>query len=189
MSEIQPAAQHQPAVDDFFALFGVEPGFALDASDLADRYRDLQRSVHPDRFAGASDRDRLLAVQKASLINSAYQTLRDPLRRACYLLERRGFDPGLENNTVMDPGFLMDQLELRESLEEARDAARPAEAVARVAGDIETRIDALHAELARAFGSGTAESLQAACEVVRRLQFMERLHQQATDLEEELLEL
>lgn len=187
MSEIRPAAQ--PAVEDFFALFGIEPVFTLDATELAGRYRDLQRSVHPDRFAGASGRDRLLAVQKASIINEAYQTLRDPLRRACYLLERQGFDPGLENNTVMDSGFLMDQLELREGLEEARDAERPAEAVARVAGDIDARIDALRSELERLFDSGTGEALQAACEAVRRLQFMERLHQQATDLEEELLEL
>ncbi len=180
----QAAASQSPAAD-YFALFGLERGFRVGA-DLAARYRDLQKSVHPDRYASGSDRERLLAVQRTALINEAYQTLKDPLRRARYLLEQAGLDAGLESNTAMDPAFLMEQMELREALDEARDAAEPASALARVSADVTDRVDALVAALEREFAAG---DYQAACESVRRLQFMERLQQQAADLEEDFLAL
>lgn len=102
-----------------FELFRLPCQFKLDGSLLSLHFRELQRRFHPDKFATASARDRLLAVQKAALINDAYQTLRDPLLRAQYLLflhdDAYQTDP---HKTMQDTDFLMHQMELREELEE-----------------------------------------------------------------------
>src|SRR5690349_10108425 len=110
-----------------FDLLGVPVGFAVDASRLERGYRELQSRVHPDRFASGSEAERRVAMQWATRANEAYRTLRDPLERARYLLHLRGYDTGEESNTAMPPDFLMQQMEWRESVAEARgarDAAR-----------------------------------------------------------------
>ncbi len=90
----------------------------MDRQPLASRFQDLQRQFHPDRFANQPERERLMALQQAATINQAYQTLQHPLTRAEYLLSLHGFDLGSEQHTVRDTAFLMEQLELREELDE-----------------------------------------------------------------------
>ena len=99
------------------------PGFALDPEQLERRYRDIQAQVHPDKFAHAGDAERRASMQMTTQVNEAYRTLRSPVQRAKYLLELNGIDVGFETNTAMPPEFLMQQMELREKLEEARDVA------------------------------------------------------------------
>ena len=105
-----------------FELFGLPVTFDVDVDDLASRYREMQRSVHPDRFANASDQDRRLSLQMTALINEAFQTLRDPVRRGRYLLNLRGVDLGDETDTSMNPAFLMEEMELRQQLDEGQQA-------------------------------------------------------------------
>ena len=104
-----------------FELFGLAPAFALDLAHLDRAYRDIQAEVHPDRFAHAGDAERRASMQMTTQVNEAYRTLKSPVRRAKYLLELNGVDVGFETNTAMPPEFLMEQMELREKLEEARD--------------------------------------------------------------------
>ncbi len=75
-----------------FELFGLPPQFSLDGSLLSSQFRELQKRFHPDNFATASERDRLLAVQKAAQINDAYQVLKNPISRAEYLLSQNGLE-------------------------------------------------------------------------------------------------
>ena len=103
---------------NYFELFGLPNQFKLDGSLLSSQFRELQRQFHPDKFAAASERDRLLAVQKAAEINDAYQVLKDPISRAEYLLAFHGHESQGEQQTMQDPMFLMEQMELREELEE-----------------------------------------------------------------------
>src|SRR5512139_2196483 len=105
---------------DHFALFGIKPLFRLDLSDLDSRYRDIQAQVHPDRFAHATEIERRLSMQWATQANEAYQTLKKPLERAKYLLHLTGHDIKAESNTAMPADFLMEQLEWREAVAEAR---------------------------------------------------------------------
>lgn len=114
---------------DHFALFGLEPRFALDADTLERAYRRVQEQVHPDRFAAASAAERRVALQWATRANEAFQTLRSPLKRAAYLCERHGAPIAAESNTAMSPQFLARQLELREALDEARGDRDPASLV------------------------------------------------------------
>ena len=105
-----------------FALFELQPSFSLDLDQLATRYRELARGVHPDRFADASEREQRMALEQSASLNEAYQTLKSPSRRARYLLELKGNDVPLEA-TVHDPEFLMQQMQWREALDEAASAA------------------------------------------------------------------
>lgn len=108
---------------DYFALFGLSPSTDLDLAQLRARYQSLQTTAHPDRFAAAPDSDRRAALQMAGRINDAYNILQNPLRRAAYLLSLRGVDAFAEDNVVMPPAFLMQQIEWREALETADEAA------------------------------------------------------------------
>ncbi|UXC34988.1 Fe-S protein assembly co-chaperone HscB [Cupriavidus gilardii] len=112
--------------DDYFALFGLPARFTVDEAALDAAYRTVQSQAHPDRFAHAGDAERRVAMQWAAHANEAYRTLRQPLKRAIYLLSLRGIDIQAENNTAMAPDFLMQQMEWREALQDAvqqRDAA------------------------------------------------------------------
>ena len=107
---------------DHFALFGIEPAQGIDLAELETKYREIQARVHPDKHVHGSNADQRLAMQWATRINEAYQTLKAPLSRARYLLSLRGHDPQIESNTSMPATFLMAQMELREAVEEGRAA-------------------------------------------------------------------
>ncbi len=157
---------------DFFTLFGLPRGYRIKESALEAAWHDLQSEVHPDRFAHLPDAEKRRSMQWATRVNEAFLTLRKPLPRARYLLELAGVDTGLETNTAMSPGFLMEQMEWREAVEEAR-----------AAGEID-ELERLRQRLclhARAVTDGLARALDddrdyaAAADTVRRLMFMEKL--------------
>ncbi len=102
-----------------FELFGVPERFAQDAPALAERWKQLQREAHPDRFAAQGDAARRQAMQWSVRINEAWQRLKDPLKRAAYLCERHGAPVNAEDNTAMPTDFLMQQMQWRESLDDA----------------------------------------------------------------------
>src|SRR5215212_4975031 len=103
----------------YFELFGLEPAFALDAAALEGAYREIQSRVHPDRFAHAGDAERRASLQWTTRVNEAYRTLKNPVQRASHILSLHGVDVAFETNTAMPQNFLMQQMELRESLEDA----------------------------------------------------------------------
>ena len=97
---------------------------ALDRAQLDERWKALQREVHPDRHAAADAQTQRQAMQWSVRINEAYQRLKDPLRRAAYLCELHGAPIQAENNTAMPAAFLMQQMEWREALDEATTLAQ-----------------------------------------------------------------
>ena len=105
--------------DDDFALFGLARQFVQDPAQIDDRWKALQRQVHPDKFAAQGAAAQRQAMQWSVRINEAYQRLRNPLKRAAYLCELKGAPIQAENNTAMPAHFLMQQMEWREALEEA----------------------------------------------------------------------
>ena len=115
-----------------FEIFGIAPAFALDRDALDARWKDLQREAHPDRFAAADAQAQRQAMQWSVRINEAYQRLKDPLKRAAYLCELNGAPIQAENNTAMPAAFLMQQMQWREDLEDARNGA----ALERMADDV-----------------------------------------------------
>ncbi|MEW9580085.1 Fe-S protein assembly co-chaperone HscB [Paraburkholderia sp. DGU8] len=157
--------------DSHFDLFDLPAQFALDTATLEHAYRTVQAQVHPDRFAAAGDAQKRIAMQWATRTNEAYQTLRDPLRRARYLLSLRGIDVDAENNTAMEPAFLMQQMEWRESIEDAA-AAKNVDALDALLAELRDEERMRFDKLGALLDSGAN---QAAGEAVRQLMFIERV--------------
>ena len=153
---------------DHFSLFGLPSAYALDAVALERAYRDIQARIHPDKFVNSGEAEKRASMQWTTRVNEAYRTLKNPVLRAKYLLEQAGFDVGFETNTAMAPAFLLRQMELRESLEEARNAAALDALAAQLAKDRQ-RLEAILAAKI-----DTEKDPAAAVGVVRELQFLAR---------------
>jgi len=170
-----------------FELFGLPVAFDIDAQQLAERYRELQRTVHPDRYANASDRERRLSIQHAAQVNDAFQTLKSSLRRARYLLQLQGVEFDDEKETHLDPAFLMEQIELREALADVRTIADPLDGLNNIMADIKVRQRAMESQLRMLFADASDDKRLEAKQLVQKMQFLARLQQEAEDLEEELV--
>jgi molecular chaperone HscB len=157
--------------DDDFTLFGLPERHALDRADLDERWRQLQAEVHPDRFAGEGAAAQRVAMQWAVRVNEAYQRLKDPLRRAAYLCERRGAPIQAQDNTAMPKAFLMQQMQWREALEEAAGTAAVEGLEAEVVAAERTMLD----EVARLLDE--QRDAAAAAAEVRALMFVNRFRQ------------
>jgi molecular chaperone HscB len=158
-----------------FELLGVPVSFRLDAPHLERRYRELQGLVHPDRHATGTDAERRLAMQWATRTNEAYRTLRDPVDRARYLLQLKGYDTGEETNTAMPPDFLMQQMEWREAAAEAG-ARRDGGGLERLRGELEAARLEMLGQLERAIDRDA--NFDAGCSLVRKLRFLEKLEEE-----------
>jgi molecular chaperone HscB len=169
---------------NYFQLFSLPEQYRLERAALDAHYRELQRHIHPDRFASASDQQRRVSVQQAARINEAYDTLKDPLRRGRYLLDLRGLSLDDQQNSHQDPEFLMQQIELRESLAEVRRQADPLAALDRLSRDVRAQYRALESGLASALDD--AGDVQAALTFVLRMQYFTRLQNEVQELEAEL---
>ncbi len=169
-----------------FELFGLPRSFSVDRQLLDARFRELQRTVHPDRFVNATDTERRLSVQQATRINEGYQTLKDPLLRGRYLLELTGIDHNDYHRTPRDARFLMEQMELREALSRVRDAPNVFAALEEILARIGTELDNLTGEVAGLLEHDDAVSLAGAGEALMKMQFYRRLQDEAVELEVEL---
>lgn len=172
----------------YFQLFGLEPKFAIDANVLAQSFQKLQKSVHPDRYAHASSQEQMLAVQKSSMINDAYQILKNPLRRAEYLLIVRGTDMPNEQSSFQDNAFLMRQMELREMLAEVKFADNVDNAVFEANQVLEVEFEQLYKQMQLQLAENTPEADALACENLRKLKFYQKLHVELDRLEDLLSE-
>lgn len=169
-----------------FELFGLPIGFQIDTAELASRYRALQRVVHPDRFAAADAHSQRLSLQNATLVNEAFQTLKDPLQRARYLLALQGID--VEQQTLSDPTFLMQQMEWREALAAVPSAEDPRGRLGALLDEIARQLQLQVAELAVLLDDPSGAQLQSAAEAVQKMQFLNKLHAEAEAIEADLEE-
>jgi molecular chaperone HscB len=175
-------------VVNYFQLFGLEIEFVIDLPKLSTLYQALQKKVHPDRFAHASSQEQMLAVKKSTLVNDAYQTLKNPLKRAQYLLELRGVNMPSEQASFGDVSFLMRQMELREMLAEVKNADDVDAAVFEASEVFEMEFQQLFNQLQIQLADNTDESNRLACDNVRKLKFYQKLHIELDKLEESLLD-
>jgi len=152
-----------------FELFGLAPAFGLETEALERSYREIQSQIHPDRFAHAGDAERRASLQWTTRVNEAYRTLKDPVQRAKHVLELHGVDVAFETNTAMPPEFLMQQMELREALEEAKDAAQLDD----LRKQLRSSRASLESEIAEAIDA--KKDYAGAAGLVRKLQFLDKL--------------
>ena len=152
-----------------FELFAVPTRFAQDAAQLDARWKELQRQVHPDKFAAQGPAAQRVAMQWSARINEAYRRLKDPLKRAAYLCELQGAPIDAESNTAMPADFLMQQMELREAVDEAADDA--------AMNEIDRQSASLRRELLLKMEHqmDTEQDWPAAAQSVRSLMFLDKL--------------
>lgn len=171
---------------NYFQLFDLPATFELDLTELGSRYLALQRQFHPDNYAAASNRDRLMSVQQTANINDAYHSLKQPLLRAEHLLALRGLKISHEQRSFTDPVFLMQQMELREQLEEISTSDDPDDAIMAVEKQLQQQRKVLLKQLAAALEANTAEQNQQAAELVRKLKFFFKLQHELELIEQQL---
>jgi molecular chaperone HscB len=183
----------RPPGATLFEVFALKPGYDVDIPKLKRQFRELSLQLHPDRFAQADARERRLSLEQTTALNEAYKTLKDPSRRAFYLLKLHGVDMDREDagsQKDMPPEFLEEVIELREELEGAmhkRDLTR-AQAMA---VDVTARQrEALHeaADALRALhqdGSNEEELVKKASHALGRVRYFTRFLEQVEEFEEE----
>ena len=151
-----------------FDLFRVPMQFAQDRVLLDARWKELQREAHPDKFAAQGAAAQRLAMQWSVRINEAYQRLKDPLKRASYLCELHGAPIHAEKNTAMPTDFLLQQMQWREALDEAKTAQDLEEIVSQSMSSVRKQLSKIEQTL------DANRDFSAAAQQVRSLMFIER---------------
>ena len=173
---------------NFFELFEIPVGYDIDLNLLQQKYTALQQAVHPDKFASAGDQEKRLSMQQTSHINEAYQTLKDPVARALYLLRLKGMDIDFDNETTMDMDFLMEQMAMREKMADIRQHDDPLAQLDTLTEEVNGKMATLTQDFARAYQQ---DKLDAARELIRKMQFMQKAKKEvgelSASLEDELL--
>ena len=173
---------------NYFELFALPVSFDIDLQLLSENFRNLQQNVHPDRYTNASDQEKRLSVQRAAQINEAYQVLKSPQRRARYILEQQGVVFDEQANPVMDPLFLMQQMELREALSEVKSKDDPGSALEKIVADLKLARSEVLQKLAEQLNTPETADLDKASQLTHELQFLDKLQSETEMIEEELLD-
>ena len=168
---------------NYFEFIGLPISFHIDQSALADRARELQKTLHPDRYAHLSEQEQRVAVQYMAYLNEGIATLKAPLSRAQYLLLLNDVDTISEGSTQIDPMFLIQQMEMREKLEDAGDADDPFEVLEELSAEVEQLLKQFRDQFAGLYGQN---DFDAAATVVRKMQFLEKLILEVERLEDKL---
>jgi molecular chaperone HscB len=156
------AVQPPDSCADYFGVFGVPRKFDLDMSDLEQRYKEMTKVLHPDRYARADSRARMASLERTVQLNQAWRTLSQPVARAEYLLSLGGIEIGEGSGNQradrvasrvtqpVDTALLMEVMEMRESLAEARTSGDSAR-MATLTTEVQTRHDKEMVQVAAEF--------------------------------------
>ncbi|MBE9563930.1 MAG: Fe-S protein assembly co-chaperone HscB [Proteobacteria bacterium] len=156
---------------NFFELFELPVSYDVDLDQVRQQYMDLQKQVHPDKFANASDQEKRLSMQQTSWVNEAQTTLKSPVLRATYLLKLKGIDFNLENETTMDAAFLMQQLEMRERLENVRQESDPLSSLDVMSKEVKLTTKEMMISFSECYENDLFDEAR---ELIRKLQFMQK---------------
>ena len=170
-------------MQNHFELFGLTPAFGLDSEALDQAYREIQSRVHPDRFAHAGDAERRASMQWTTRVNEAYRALKSPVQRAKHILELHGVDVEFETNTQMPTDFLLQQLELREELEAARQK-KDASLLDALKRSLQGQKQLLEGAIGEAIDQ--KQNYEGAAGQVRKLMFLDRLESEIDAAYEEI---
>ena len=165
-------------MSQYFTLFQLEPQFDIDTDSLEQNYRTLAARFHPDRFASASAFEQKQAVMMSSTVNEAYRTLKNPTDRAAYLLQQQGIDADAPEHTSFAPEFLMQQMEWRETLAEAR-GGQDQTALPALDKEISGAQQELWRDLREAF---RRQQYEDAARLVRQGRFLDKLKKEISNL-------
>ena len=162
-------AVQQPASVDHFIRLGLASDFDVDLAMLDKVYFELQRALHPDRFATRTAKEKMYSQAQATAINDAYETIKNPLKRADYLIHIKGVNVTPDGcNLVNDPSILMEAMEVREKLS----AAETISAVDEIANNAREEIKDVIVGISLAF---KGDDIEGACQLTTRLKYLTKL--------------
>lgn len=168
---------------NYFDIFSLDVSTSPDLHRLKEKNRELQQQVHPDRFANGSEAEKREAMQITSLINQAFETIKDPVSRLQYMLMLKSVDMSSETDTSMDGAFLMEQMELREEIADVRSQSDPLEILDTMTSDLKIK----SADLTDSFESSYKQDELDECrEIVRKLQFFNKAQKEVNEIVEQL---
>ena len=169
---------------NFFILLGQDQHFTVDHAALKKRFRALQREYHPDRYITKTPQEQRLAVQFSAHLNTAFAVLDNPVKRAMHLLELCGVDIDHQNSTIKEPAFLMQQMEIREDLDDARaDSNLPA--LEALFNQVNSQFQSCQQSFSQLFESTQLEATnneQSLRDTVGKMQFYEKLCDELTSI-------
>ncbi len=156
---------------NYFEVFGFPIEYAVDLANLRDRFIEVQKAVHPDKFSSEAPQLQRLAAQNAAHATQAFQTLKDPVARGFCILSLLGFQCSDESATINDGAFLMRQITFRERLEDADEAG-----LFDLSAEIEEELAVLEQNvanlLAKPIGEGCLSQVESE---LKKMQFYRRL--------------
>jgi len=168
-----------------FALFDLPVAFQVDSALLNERYLALQKSLHPDNFLAASAQEQRLAMQKSAEINDALRILKDPITRADSIIAlNTGERENSEEKSNKDIGFLMQQMEWRETLENIENR-KDTDELSAFTKEIDQIRHAILSELSTAL---TEQQWDIARAITDKLRFIKKLQAEIERVEETLLD-
>ncbi|XP_050091901.1 iron-sulfur cluster co-chaperone protein HscB [Anopheles aquasalis] len=150
--------------ENYFALLDVAKRYNVDLVALKKNFRSIQNQIHPDKFAQQTPEEKQLALEWSALINKAYKTLTKSVDRSQYLLELQGITIS-EDNSHIDQSFLIDMMDLNESIDEARDSEQLQQLKARIENLIQNQTQ----DIEQSF---QADDLERAKQSVIRLKYL-----------------
>jgi molecular chaperone HscB len=171
---------------DPFATLGIERRYDVEVEAVEKRHRELSRALHPDRYAAAPPGERRAALSKAIEVNEAWRVVRDPIRRAEALFALAEITVGETSEPKPTPALLMESLERREALAEAK-ARGDLRAIERLAGEVDGARRAAEGKLKDGFASADG-GLAALVPLLGELRFHKRFLDEVSAIEDELAE-
>lgn len=170
-----------------FEMLGASRRFDLDLTVLEKTHRELSRALHPDKFSQTGASERRAALEKAANVNEAWRILRDPIRRAEALFKLEGLAVGETNEPKASPTFLMEMMEEREALAEAR-AANDLGKVRKLAAGIAERAKVAEGKLTSGFANGSPSQAELGklLPLLGELRFYRRFLEEVSAIEEEV---
>jgi len=168
---------------NYFELFGLAVDFQIDENLMHSNHQKLQSAIHPDRYVNGTDQEKRLAVQKAAWINEAYEILKDPVKRARYMLEVGGLHLNDDHETTGDTAFLMEQIELREEMDQCRSCKDPMRCCDHITGKLDQRSREYSADFEAFYQQGYLEDAR---QVSKKMQFVQRILEQIDEYQLDL---
>lgn len=174
---------------DAFDVLGLTPSLELDLATLEQRYRELQRQLHPDKFVQASSSERRASLARAVSVNDAYRALKSELKRAELLYARFVGRAAEAEQATAEPELLMEMMELREELSAVRkrgDVARAGQLRAHVHELQSASLSTLKQAFEAAQPQRSAALQHKAAQALMRLRYYKRFQDEVDALEDDV---
>lgn len=165
---------------NYFELFQLPVQLPVDTVLLTTHYQQLQKKYHPDNFTSVADSEKVSIIQKSSMINDGYRTLKNPITAAEYFLSLQGFDVVTEQNIIHDADFLMEQFTLRERLDDI-ESQNDVELLDDFHNEIVERKENVYHQLLQYI---TAQDWRSALNQIYKIRYLNRLIEQIEKLQE-----